>query len=239
MRGLPLHDADWLRERQSLCRAKGLVIMRSAREALIRLCSCQSQPQTRRTGSGLQKWPPLSRFLFFSSAFEECPGSYWTLKCTVPSQTIGWNDMGSYRKRACAISGGWGARRGPTRRMLSRLRSHPSNSVLSPWQPLRYWRGLWFKGLGSASSGPLDPGLSRLDWAVYFAADWPRPGEPVLSSGKEGRSTRVAGFKMAPASLGDVEGRTWVRPSLLEKRGAEVGLARRVDGAVIGLRRWC
>lgn len=108
MRGLPLHDADWLRERQSLCRAKGLVIMRSAREALIRLCSCQSQPQTRRTGSGLQKWPPLSRFLFFSSAFEECPGSYWTLECTVPSQTIGWNDMGSYRKRACAISGGWG-----------------------------------------------------------------------------------------------------------------------------------
>lgn len=61
----------------------------------------------------------------------------------------------------------------------------------------------------------------------------------MLSSGKEGRSTRVAGFKMAPASLGDVEGRTWVCPSLLEKRGAEVGLARRVDGAVIGLRRWC
>lgn len=57
--------------------------------------------------------------------------------------------------------------------------------------------------------------------------------------GGKGRNTRVAGFKMAPASLGDVEGRPWVRPSLLEKRGADLGLARRVDGAAVGLRRWC
>lgn len=54
------------------------------------------------------------------------------------------------------------------------------------------------------------------------------------SEGKKSRSTRVAGFKMAPASLGDVEGRPWVRPSLFEKRGAELGLALRVDGAAVG-----
>lgn len=86
--------------------------------------------------------------------------------------------------------------------------------------------------------------LSPLDWAVYFAADWLRPGETVPSSeggmgvGK-GRSTRVAGFKMAPASLDDVEERPWARPSVLEKRGAELGLARRVEGAAVGLWRWC
>lgn len=44
---------------------------------------------------------------------------------------------------------------------------------------------------------------------------------------------------MAPAFLGDVAGRPWVRPSLLEKRGAELGLARRVYGAAVGLWRCC
>lgn len=29
----------------------------------------------------------------------------------------------------------------------------PLHSISSPWQPLRYWRGLQFKGLGSTSSG--------------------------------------------------------------------------------------
>lgn len=55
----------------------------------------------------------------------------------------------------------------------------------------------------------------------------------------KGRSTRVAGFKMAPASLDDVEERPRARPSVLEKRGAELGLARRVEGAAVGLWRWC
>lgn len=59
------------------------------------------------------------------------------------------------------------------------------------------------------------------------------------SSGKEGRDSGVAGFKMAPARLGDVEGRTWVRAPLSEKPAAGLGPARRVDGAAGGRRRWC
>lgn len=131
---------------------------------------------------------PSEPLLSFASAFEECPGSYWTLERTVPSQTIGWSYTGWLQDASMRNKGrGGGAWRGPTRRMLSRLRSHPSNSVLSPWQPLRYWRGPWFKGLGSASSGPLDRELSRLDWAVCFAADWPRPGRAGAELGKRGQ----------------------------------------------------
>ena len=63
--------------------------------------------------------------------------------------------------------------------------------------------------------------------------------------GKDGRelgevaNAMVAGLKMAPASFGDVEGRTGARPSLSVKKGAELASARRVGGASIDLRRWC
>lgn len=64
----------------------------------------------------------------------------------------------------------------------------PLHSIASPWQPLRYWRGLQFKGLGSTSSGSFvgDP-LSPLDWAVYLAADWPRPGVALGRGGIKGQ----------------------------------------------------
>ena len=76
------------------------------------------------------------------------------------------------------------------------------------------------------------------DWAVFFAPDWPRSEKTAKSSEKR-TNARVAGFKMAPASFGDVKSRTWVHASLLVKKGAELGLARRLDGANIDLRRWC
>lgn len=37
---------------------------------------------------------PSEPLFSFASAFEECPGSYWTLERTVPSQTIGWSYTG-------------------------------------------------------------------------------------------------------------------------------------------------
>ena len=76
------------------------------------------------------------------------------------------------------------------------------------------------------------------DWASFFPPDWPRSRKTAKSSEK-GTNTRVAGFKMASASFGDVESRSWVRPSLLVKKGAGLGLARRLDGANIDLQRWC
>lgn len=131
---------------------------------------------------------------------------------------------------------------GPTRQ--GRLPSSPTlfAAILSPWQPPpRYWRGPRFESLGSASSGSL--GGDRLGLIGRFTSPLiGRDGAERRSgvgAGGKGRNRRVAGFKMAPASLGDVEGRPWVRPSLLEKQGADVGLARRVDGAAVGLRRWC
>ena len=62
------------------------------------------------------------------------------------------------------------------------------------------------------------------DWTSFFAPDWPRSGKTAKSSQKR-TNTGVAGFKMAPGSFGDVESRIWVRPSLLVKKGAGLGLA--------------
>lgn len=76
------------------------------------------------------------------------------------------------------------------------------------------------------------------DWTSFFAPDWPRSGKTAKSSQKR-TNTGVAGFKMAPGSFGDVESRIWVRPSLLVKKGAGLGLARGLDGANIDLQRWC
>lgn len=131
--------------------------------------------------------------------------------------------------------GGGRAWNGPTRRRLCRLRSHPFTLSCHHGNRSAIGGACSSKALARSHPGLPAGTLFSLDWAVYFAADWPSPGETVQSSeGKKSRSTRVAGFKMAPASLGDVEGRPWVRPSLFEKRGAELGLARRVDGAAVG-----
>lgn len=48
---------------------------------------------------------PSEPLLSFASAFEECPGSYWTLERTVPSQTIGWSDMGWLQKASMRNKG--------------------------------------------------------------------------------------------------------------------------------------
>lgn len=76
------------------------------------------------------------------------------------------------------------------------------------------------------------------DWAISFAPHWPGSGK-TEESWEKWANTRVAGFKMAPAFFRDVESRIWVRPSLSVKKGAELGLARRLNGASIDLRRWC
>lgn len=84
--------------------------------------------------------------------------------------------------------GGGRAWNGPTRRRLCRLRSHPFTLSRHHGNHSAIGGACSSKALARPHPGLLAGDthtLSRLDWAVYFAADWPSPGETVQRSGEK------------------------------------------------------